>query len=209
MYKIIGADGKEYGPVTTDILKQWIADGRVNAQTKVLAEGATEWKTVAELPELATAQPTLAPPTIAPLPSRSNSPGLSTATDLVNGPGIGLIVTGALNVLLGLLRIVFSLAGVGMGAFGGPGLGNDEMTRMIMGLAGTAGAILGVLGVVCGGLTLFSGVKLRQLQSYGLCMTGSILAMIPCTSPCCLIGLPVGIWTLVVMSKPEVKSQFR
>ena len=35
MYKIIGADGNEYGPITTEQLRQWLAEGRVNAQTKV------------------------------------------------------------------------------------------------------------------------------------------------------------------------------
>ena len=57
MYKIIGADGREYGPVTADQLRQWIRDGRATAQTKVQVEGATDWKTLAELPEFADALP--------------------------------------------------------------------------------------------------------------------------------------------------------
>jgi hypothetical protein len=32
--------------------------------------------------------------------------------------------------------------------------------------------------------------------------------MIPCISPCCLLGLPIGIWALVVLLKPEVKAAF-
>jgi len=55
MYKIIGADQKEYGPVSAEQLRQWINEGRVNAQTRVLPEGTTEWKTLAELPEFAEA----------------------------------------------------------------------------------------------------------------------------------------------------------
>jgi hypothetical protein len=66
MYKIIGADHKEYGPITAEQLRQWIAQGRVNGATAVLPEGSTEWTTVAELPDfadvLATA-PVIAPPT--------------------------------------------------------------------------------------------------------------------------------------------------
>jgi uncharacterized membrane protein len=53
MYKIIGADGKEYGPVTAEQLRDWIAQGRANAQTKALAEGITDWKALGELPEFA------------------------------------------------------------------------------------------------------------------------------------------------------------
>jgi len=55
MYKIIGADGTEYGPIAADQLRQWVAENRVNAQTRILAEGATEWKTVADCPEFADA----------------------------------------------------------------------------------------------------------------------------------------------------------
>jgi hypothetical protein len=50
---MIGADGREYGPFTGDQLRQWIAEGRANAKTQVLPEGAPEWKTVGELPEFA------------------------------------------------------------------------------------------------------------------------------------------------------------
>src|SRR5690349_8107496 len=53
MYRIFGADGKEYGPVSAEVLRQWIAQGRANALTKVLAEGATEWKPLSELIEFA------------------------------------------------------------------------------------------------------------------------------------------------------------
>ena len=51
MYKIIGADGKEYGPISTGQLRQWIAEGRVNTQTSVLAEGGVDWKPLGTLPE--------------------------------------------------------------------------------------------------------------------------------------------------------------
>ena len=55
MYKIIGADGKQYGPVTADQLRQWIRDGRANAQTKAQTEGGTEWKNLADFPEFSAA----------------------------------------------------------------------------------------------------------------------------------------------------------
>jgi hypothetical protein len=74
MYKIIGADQKEYGPVSADQLRQWVVEGRVNGQTKVQAPAMTEWKAIADLPEFAdifpkTQAPALTPPTpISPPP---------------------------------------------------------------------------------------------------------------------------------------------
>jgi hypothetical protein len=62
MFKIIGVDQKEYGPISADLLRQWIAEGRVNGHTRVLPEGATAWKTMAELPEFAAVLPPPVPP---------------------------------------------------------------------------------------------------------------------------------------------------
>ncbi len=52
MYRIVGADGKEYGPVNLDQMRQWIAEGRVNAQTRVRQADAPGWQPASELPEL-------------------------------------------------------------------------------------------------------------------------------------------------------------
>src|SRR6266496_6460414 len=57
MYKVIGSDGKEYGPISLEQLQQWRAEGRINARTRVLGPGATEWKTASEFPELGLASP--------------------------------------------------------------------------------------------------------------------------------------------------------
>lgn len=53
MYKIIGADKKEYGPVTADQMHRWISEGRANAQTLVQAEGTADWKPLGQIPEFA------------------------------------------------------------------------------------------------------------------------------------------------------------
>jgi hypothetical protein len=62
MYKIIGADGKEYGPVSAEQLKQWILEGRANSQTKVQAEGNSEWLLLGSIPEFADTASAAAPP---------------------------------------------------------------------------------------------------------------------------------------------------
>jgi hypothetical protein len=67
------------------------------------------------------------------------------------------------------------------------------------------------LGLKVIGLALIAwgAWRMRQLRSYGLAMTASILAMIPCFSDCCcVIGLPVGIWSLIVLLDKDVKAAF-
>ena len=51
MYLVLGADGKEYGPVDGEMLSQWITQGRANAQTSVKPEGSAGWQTLASVPE--------------------------------------------------------------------------------------------------------------------------------------------------------------
>ncbi len=65
MFSIIGADGKEYGPVPADKVRDWISTGRANARTRIRREGEVLWTTVGELPEFA-GTPASAP--AAPLP---------------------------------------------------------------------------------------------------------------------------------------------
>jgi hypothetical protein len=75
MYKIIGGDQKEYGPVTADELRRWIAEGRLNGQSQAQAEGGAEWRPLATFPEFAEslrAQTGTAPPPLgAPVPPAS------------------------------------------------------------------------------------------------------------------------------------------
>src|SRR5882762_5732742 len=55
MYKLIGSDGKEYGPISLEQLLQWIAQGRVNARTKIQGPASADWKMASEFPELSSA----------------------------------------------------------------------------------------------------------------------------------------------------------
>ena len=56
-------------------------------------------------------------------------------------------------------------------------------------------------------LTIVSGVKMWSLEMRRLAVWASVLAMIPCTLGA-LIGLPCGIWALVVMGRREVRAAF-
>ena len=53
MYRIIGTDGKTYGPVGLEHLRQWIAQGRAESRTPVFVDGASDWTFLGLLPELA------------------------------------------------------------------------------------------------------------------------------------------------------------
>ncbi len=52
-YRIVGNDGKTYGPVGADQIRAWIAQDRVESRTPIFVEGATDWSFVGILPKFA------------------------------------------------------------------------------------------------------------------------------------------------------------
>src|SRR4051812_8878292 len=78
MYKFIGADGLQYGPVSIDLIRRWLAEHRLRAETLVQAEGSPDWKPLSSFPELA-AELRAVPPAIAPagLPPATSHPRAS------------------------------------------------------------------------------------------------------------------------------------
>src|SRR5579883_3021835 len=90
MYKIIGADQKEYGPVGVEELRKWIHEGRANAQSSVRLEGSPDWRALGSLPEFAGLFPG---PVYAGVPPAFAEPRRATS---------GIAVTGFIFSLLGI-----------------------------------------------------------------------------------------------------------
>lgn len=105
MFKIRGADGREYGPVTTEQLHQWVREGRAGAQTQVLPEGATTWSLLKALPEFA--RLFAAPPSIEPSASGSMP---SVVKTLAYGHFIVAAISAVWTLLslFGLMRYIHS-----------------------------------------------------------------------------------------------------
>ncbi len=204
MYKIRGGDGNEYGPVSADQVRQWISEGRANGQTLVLPDGLTEWKPIASLPEFASL---FAAPSLPPLAPASPSPHAvsASARQRVQGPAIGLMITGIIGLLSVIGFLVLRL--VNPGATHLEGFQNAEAERLIELSSGALGLASNLIGIAIGVVILVGAIKMKNLSNHGFAMAAAILAMIPCT-PCCCLGLPIGIWALIVLMKPEVKAAF-
>jgi hypothetical protein len=99
MYRMIGADGREYGPISADQLRQWITQGRANASTNVLAEGATEWKPLGSLPEFSM-QFTAPGPAPAPIAPAAFPTSFSPAPP-TNGFATASLILGILSIPFG------------------------------------------------------------------------------------------------------------
>jgi hypothetical protein len=208
-YTIIGGDQKPYSSVTADDIRRWIADGRLNAQSLMREENDTEWRPLSAFPEFADAlAASSAPPPPLTAPVAGASGGRDAALQLVKGPVIGLKVTAIVGLVLvaaGLVMNILTLNGFHIGP---QQIYDPQMQKLISTLGGGLGIVQNIIGGVVGVVVLLGAAKMQKLQSYQFALTASIVAMVPCISPCCLFGLPFGIWALVVLNKPEVKSQF-
>ena len=121
---------------------------------------------------------------------------------MVNVPAICLMITAGLGILGQFCSIGNTLIR------GAANAANPNVPAWVNTMSGTVGVVFSVIGIAMGIVILMGAMKMRNLQSYNFALAATIIAMIPCVSPCCILGLPFGIWALVVLMKPDVKAAF-
>ena len=88
--------------------------------------------------------------------------------------------------------------------------GDNQWLKPILGDLGIgtfssmAGVGIVLFKVVPGLLILFGAVQMLQLRSYAWAMAAAILSIMACS----LIGLPMGIWALIILLQPDVRDTF-
>jgi tRNA A-37 threonylcarbamoyl transferase component Bud32 len=114
-------------------------------------------------------------------------PALASAR--VRAPAIALRLAGILSILPLPVFLVVSLLG-------------------LLPVNALAGGVLMLPGVLAGVLIIVGAGNMLRLRSYAWALVGAVLAVLPCGLGW-LVGLPVGIWALVVLlTAPEVKEAF-
>lgn len=123
-------------------------------------------------------------------------------------PAIGLIVVGSLNGGLAILTLLSGLAR--LAGVIDPSPTPTERAEKIGYLIGTfAGYGVAALSLLVAPIIIYGAIKMMKGEKIGLAKTAVVLAILPLTSCCFVVGIPLGIWALVVLSKPDVKSFFR
>jgi hypothetical protein len=130
------------------------------------------------------------------------------ARQALNVPSILLMVFGGIAALTSLASVATpSSAGQLDALLSNPDI-PPQVARVVESLAGTGGKLLNLLAAVVGGLVVFGAIQMRALKMYPAAIAAAVLSMLPFGSCCCCLSLPVGIWALVILVKPEVRSQF-
>jgi hypothetical protein len=157
MYKIIGGDGKEYGPVAAGQLRQWIAEGRANAHTGARLEGTSEWKPLAQFSEFSAAFGGPPPPILIPGPI-SIAP-----TPRTNSMALMGMVFGILSVTCGMCcyGIPFNILGVIFSLIALAQIRDNPLSQQGKGMA-IAGLVLSLLSFVMVALAVAFGLTLHH-----------------------------------------------
>ena len=124
----------------------------------------------------------------------------------VRSPAVALICFGALNALSGFLLLLGRLANL---IKGNDRVIADEAERLGYQTAMIYFPLVSLLSIAAAPLIIIGGVQMLSARRYSLAILAAILAMIPFTSVCCFLGIPIGVWALIVLRNPEVKTAFQ
>jgi hypothetical protein len=115
------------------------------------------------------------------------------------------LVTAIVGGIGQVFALLLNMVGAGLGTLTAEG-SEQQIVNWISGGIGVASAAVGLL---IAGLIIYATMEMKKLRQWSLAVAASILAMIPCISPCCIIGLPIGIWSLVILMRDDVKAAFK
>jgi uncharacterized protein DUF4190/uncharacterized protein DUF4339 len=162
MYRIIGADQKEYGPVSADELRQWIAQGRASGQTLVRSDDSP-WKPLNTFPEFAaglSGQPAPPPGSLPPPPAMNSLRQAGAHTPRTNAMARTGLILGIVAVTFGLCccyGIPFNILGIVFSLIGLAQIRKNPELETGKGLA-IAGLILSTLSIVLVAILVMIGV---------------------------------------------------
>ena len=118
-------------------------------------------------------------------------------TGMIVAPAVGLMVVGLWKLLSALTAMMF-LSGHAQWL-------ESMLGRIDIGpFFGMADAGLVFFKVIPALLILFGAFQMLQLRSYAWSIAAAILSIVICS----LIGLPIGIWALIVLARPDVRETF-
>jgi hypothetical protein len=148
-YKILGGDGKEYGPVTLEQMLGWVRDGRVSGGTQVWRSDQTGWVTASQLPELQIPGQTSA---AAPMGGPVTADRQQLEARMRSGASWFYWIAG-----LSLINSIASLTGAQWGFIVGLGV-TQIIDAFADGLGGAAFAVALSLSILTAGIFILFGV---------------------------------------------------
>ncbi len=111
MYKVIGGDGQEYGPVDAGQIRRWLAEGRASRASLVRHEDSNNWRALRFYPELAGAA---VPPRVGGAVANQKSKIAAGLLGIfLGGWGIHRFYLGFIGIGIAQIIVTFFTCGIG------------------------------------------------------------------------------------------------
>ena len=129
----------------------------------------------------------------------------SNAADLARWPAVGLLFVGIASFLYEVSRLIWG----------------EEISRWIiqiaqkiypeidlstLSFADPPNLIASILGLGLTVIVIAGGTAMLNLRLWALTLLAAILAMVPCFGPCCGLFFPIGLWSIFILMKPQVRA---
>lgn len=137
-------------------------------------------------------------------PHQPFASGPGPSTGYIKAPAIALLVVGGLGLLVSFINLVMAFVVEPTVDPTAP----EIVQQMQRNSAGAVAALIQGAFVIVNGVIIYSMIQMMTLRSWGWALAGSILAMIDLGGCCCFLGLPCGIWSLIVLMQENTKSTF-
>lgn len=203
--------GVQFGPFRTRQLKELAAIGELLPTDMIWKEGLASWVPAGKTQNLFptpssprekdglvlvetanVASPFVPSGVSSPSSAPASAMSRAAASAAVSAPAMAVLIAACLSSLVCLLGFCVALLGA-------PQPGEAD---------GNAGmAIYYLLGLCLNGVSAYGGLQMMNLRMHSLAVIASAIAILPC-SACCILGAPIGIWSLNVLNRPEIKSAF-
>jgi hypothetical protein len=72
----------------------------------------------------------------------------------------------------------------------------------------TGGVVAILLFFVMTGAVILGSICMIRMKGYSGAVTAAMAAVVPCCSPFFLLGIPFGIWALIVLMRADVRAAF-
>ena len=124
----------------------------------------------------------------------------------VQRSAIALIIVSLVAIIFGSIALVGDIGLIASGAV-------DRLEEMNQSPISkhtqiTVRMLWGVVLVFASSFVFYGAMQMKNLRNFGMARAAAFVSVIPLLGPCCVLGIPFGIWALVTLGKPGVKDLF-
>jgi hypothetical protein len=146
-------------------------------------------------------------------PYGSPTSNAASAREAINLPAIAMIVMAGLGFLLSLPGLFGSGQSEALNSMINNGSMPREQAEALAKFAAVSGGVMGKLftlfSMALNGFIVYAAVKIRNLQNHHLGVAASIGLMLPIAGCCCCLGLPLGLYTITILNRPDIRAEFK